>query len=190
MHWIVVGAIVMIGIGILSGVKARARETPPGNCIERSDSRRRLALLSLLLEAYFGASILTSRMSWLANSIGWLSVSVTSWPVQRSLPLSGPFKPSLARLRWKGWLATRSEPTLRTAIAVAPRRDAGSRPRLPRRRKRECLAAQLVLVDGDNGFVGQDGLDLGLHIGQVVAGQQWRSQHGPHGKVRAIFRQR
>ena len=52
------------------------------------------------------------------------------------------------------------------------------------------LLAQRVLVDGDHFAVGQDRLDLRLHVGQVVAGQQRRGQHGPHRKVRAVLSQR
>ena len=50
------------------------------------------------------------------------------------------------------------------------------------------LLAQRVLIDGDDVAIGEDGLDLRLHVGQVVAGQQRRGQHGPHGEVRSDSR--
>ena len=34
MHWIIVGAVVMIGIGILSGVKATRPRYPPADYVE------------------------------------------------------------------------------------------------------------------------------------------------------------
>jgi hypothetical protein len=51
---------------------------------------------------YFGASIRTSKMSWLAISIGIWSVSVTAFPVQRSFPSCAPFSPNFAKSRWNG----------------------------------------------------------------------------------------
>ena len=59
------------------------------------------ALLGML---YRGASMRTNRTSWLSISMGCLSVRVIGWPVQRSLPVCGPWRPSLTRLRWKGWV--------------------------------------------------------------------------------------
>ena len=52
------------------------------------------------------------------------------------------------------------------------------------------LLAQRILIDGDDVAVGEDGLDLGLHVGQVVAGEQRRGEHGPHGEVGAVLGQR
>ena len=52
------------------------------------------------------------------------------------------------------------------------------------------FTAQAVLVDGDHVAIGKDGLDLRRHVGQVVAGQQRRGQHGPQRKVGAILRKR
>jgi len=49
------------------------------------------------------------------------------------------------------------------------------------------LVAERVLVDGDDAGIGEDGLDLRLHVGQVVAGEQGRGEHGPHGEVGAVF---
>src|ERR1019366_1111685 len=51
------------------------------------------------------------------------------------------------------------------------------------------LAAELVLVDCDDVFVGEDGLDLGLHVGQVISGEKRRGEYCPHGEVGAVLSQ-
>jgi len=53
---------------------------------------------------YFGEGMRTRRVSWLAISMGMLGVRVMSLPVLRSLAFWGPWRPSLARSRWKGWV--------------------------------------------------------------------------------------
>ena len=52
------------------------------------------------------------------------------------------------------------------------------------------LVAEWILVDGDDVFVGEDGGDLGLHLGEVVAGEKGSGEHGPHGEVGAVFFER
>ena len=49
------------------------------------------------------------------------------------------------------------------------------------------LVAEAVLIDGDDVSVGEDGLDFRLHVGQVIAGEQGRGEHGPHGEVGAVL---
>src|ERR1019366_2399245 len=129
-------------------------------------------------------------MSWLANSMGSLSVRVTSLPVHKSLPASGPLRPSLARLRREGVsgdavgadveygdchcsTGEMAGPDFDFAVGIGA----------------ASLMAELVLIDGDDIFVGEDGLDLRLHVGQVIAGEKRRGEHGPHGEVVAIFSQ-
>ena len=52
------------------------------------------------------------------------------------------------------------------------------------------MLAERILVDGDDVFVGEDGLDFGLHVGQVVAGEKGCGEHGPPGEVGAVFGER
>ncbi len=50
-----------------------------------------------------------------------------------------------------------------------------------------ALAAQCVLVHSDDFFIGENLLNLGLHIAQIVAGDEWGGQDRPQAEVRAIF---
>ena len=50
--------------------------------------------------------------------------------------------------------------------------------------------AQMTLLSLIHISIGENRLDLRLHVGQIVAGQQRRGQYGPQRKVRAILGQR
>ena len=52
------------------------------------------------------------------------------------------------------------------------------------------LVAEAILVDGDDVGIGENGANLRRHVGQVVAGEQRRREHGPHGEVGAILGRR
>ena len=76
-------------------------------------------------------------------------------------------------------------------MAMAPPEDAA--PRLPLRLRSRCGVAWLPSGSWSMAITSRlvrMAVNLGLHVGQVVAGQQWRGQHGPHGKVRAVLGQR
>jgi hypothetical protein len=51
-----------------------------------------------------------------------------------------------------------------------------------------ALLAQGVLVDGDDVLVRQDRFDLGRHRADVIAGNERRGEHGPHGEMRLVLR--
>ena len=49
------------------------------------------------------------------------------------------------------------------------------------------LLPQRVLVDCNDVAIGENGFNFGLHVGEVVAGEERRGEHGPHGEVSPIL---
>src|SRR5260370_38528829 len=51
-----------------------------------------------------------------------------------------------------------------------------------------ALHAELILIDGDDFLVGEDFLDLGSHVLQIVSGHQGSGKKTPEAEGRAVFR--